>query len=229
MLKGGGLKQWSKQLWRNEKCLKEKQACSHSKCNICFEIDSALEQLRGNNSDGAKQRRKDLLVVCGAFGRESDAWWSISYLIVLYVRRPTVEPLPDTGGGDSWLPLQRICVRGLACLLSFTPHSTYHKPNARQRYGLGEGGGGGRPQSGSRPGGEVTDCPIIRPWCASDRRIAASHVNEPVNGRYVEFSGQKAGLGPGVVGISFSMGTRAGIWDKAASTRCGRGSFLAIC
>ena len=43
-------------------------------------------------------------------------------------------------------------------------------------------------------------------------------MNEPVNGRYVEFSGQKAGLGPGVVGISFSMGTRArdALWDKAA-------------
>ena len=39
-------------------------------------------------------------IVCGAHGRESDAWWSIPYLIVLcpgVVRRPTVEPLPDTG------------------------------------------------------------------------------------------------------------------------------------
>ena len=36
----------------------------------------------------------------GAHGRESDAWWSISHLIVLCpgaVRRPTVGPLPDTG------------------------------------------------------------------------------------------------------------------------------------
>ena len=36
----------------------------------------------------------------GAHGRESDAWWSIPCLIVLspgVVRRPTVEPLPDTG------------------------------------------------------------------------------------------------------------------------------------
>ena len=173
MLKGGGLKQWSKQLWRNEKCLKEKQACSHSKCNICFEIDSALEQLRGNNSDGAKQRRKDLLVVCGAFGRESDAWWSISYLIVLYVRRPTVEPLPDTGGvATPGYPCREFVSEGL---LAYSPSlRTAHTTSRTQDRDMGwekEGGGDGR-RAGRGRGGEVTDCPIIRPWCASDRRIA---------------------------------------------------------
>ena len=37
----------------------------------------------------------------GAHGRESDAWWSISCLIVLgpgVIRRPLIEPLPDTEG-----------------------------------------------------------------------------------------------------------------------------------
>ena len=74
------------------------------------------------------------------------------------VRRVVVNPLPHRtksgsrspanrrtparhrGCGDSRLPLQRPCIRGLACCCSHTPHTTYHKPNARERYGLGGGG-----------------------------------------------------------------------------------------
>jgi hypothetical protein len=50
-----------KRLWKAEQRLKEKQACSHSKCQKCFEIDSELEKLRGLTTEGAKARRKDLL------------------------------------------------------------------------------------------------------------------------------------------------------------------------
>ena len=59
-----------KELWKNEKCLKEKQACSHSKCDICSRIDSALELLRGKNTEGAQTRRKELL----EFRRAHDAF-----------------------------------------------------------------------------------------------------------------------------------------------------------
>ena len=52
-----------KELWRNEKCLKEKQACSHSKCDICSGIDNQLEKLRGKNTEGAQRRREDLLTL----------------------------------------------------------------------------------------------------------------------------------------------------------------------
>ena len=84
-------------------------------------------------------------IVCGAHGRESDAWWSIPYLIVPLPRSRSPAnrrtPARHRGRGDSWLPLQRPCIRGLAI-----PHSTHRIPQAeRKREDMGwegEGRGG---------------------------------------------------------------------------------------
>ena len=58
-------------------------------------------------------------ILCGAHGRESDAWWSIPYLIVPLPRSRSPAnrrtPARHRGRGDFWLPLQRPCIRGLAC------------------------------------------------------------------------------------------------------------------
>ena len=71
------------------------------------------------------------------------------------VRRVVVNPLPHRtlsgnrspanrrtparhrGCGDSWLPLQRPCIRGLACYWPHAPHTAYHKPNARETIWVG--------------------------------------------------------------------------------------------
>jgi len=39
-----------KRVWKEEKRLKEKQACSHSKCDLCSKLDAEYERLRGNNT-----------------------------------------------------------------------------------------------------------------------------------------------------------------------------------
>ena len=83
-------------------------------------------------------------------GRGSDAWWSIPYLIVLcpgVVRRPTVEPLPDTG--DVATPVSAEALRQRACLL-LVPRSTHRIPQAgrKREIWVGEGGGRGGGDSG---------------------------------------------------------------------------------
>ena len=94
-----------------------------------------------------------------AHGRESDAWWSIPCLIVLspgVVRRPTVEPLPDTGDvATPGYPCRALYQR--ACLLPL-PHTTHHIPQAerkREIWVLGREGGGGWPPSGPVRGAGV--------------------------------------------------------------------------
>ena len=82
-------------------------------------------------------------IVCGAHGRESDAWWSIPYLIVPLPRSRSPAnrrtPARHRGRGDSWLPLQRPCTRGLPlhracrhrpCLLACRPRSSAPGPVA---------------------------------------------------------------------------------------------------
>ena len=83
-------------------------------------------------------------IVRGAHGRESDAWWSIPYLIVLcpgVVRRPTVEPLPDTGDvATPGYPCRGLVSEGLLVTdpTLHTPHTTSR--TQERRYGLGGGG-----------------------------------------------------------------------------------------
>ena len=82
-------------------------------------------------------------MVRGAHGRESDAWWSIPYLIVHcpgVVRRPTVEPLPDTG--DVATPVSAEALRQRACLL-LVPRSTHRIPQAERKREIWVGEGGG--------------------------------------------------------------------------------------
>jgi hypothetical protein len=49
-----------KRAWKLEKKLKEKKACSHSKCNICSKIDTGLANLVGVNTPAAKEERQHL-------------------------------------------------------------------------------------------------------------------------------------------------------------------------
>ena len=49
-----------KRVWRREMHLKEKTASSHSKCDICKDIDIALHKLWGDNSEWATGERKRL-------------------------------------------------------------------------------------------------------------------------------------------------------------------------
>ena len=75
-------------------------------------------------------------IVCGAHGRESDAWWSIPYLIVLcpgVVRRPTVEPLPDTGGvATPGYPCRGLVSEGLLVTDS-TLHTSHTTSRTQER------------------------------------------------------------------------------------------------
>ena len=47
-----------KRVWRLETRLKEKKACSHSKCNICSQIDANMDALRGVNTGPATRQRE---------------------------------------------------------------------------------------------------------------------------------------------------------------------------
>ena len=46
-----------KRAWKVETRLKEKKACSHSKCNICSTIDKNMDALRGVNTAAAVRER----------------------------------------------------------------------------------------------------------------------------------------------------------------------------
>ena len=50
-----------KRLWKDESCLKERKASSHSKCPVCCNLDIEFEKLRGNNTIDAVRRRKLLV------------------------------------------------------------------------------------------------------------------------------------------------------------------------
>ena len=52
-----GSKSMLKRAWKLETALKEKKACSHSKCNICSTIDKNMDSLRGVNTAVAVQHR----------------------------------------------------------------------------------------------------------------------------------------------------------------------------
>ena len=52
-----GSKSMLKKAWKLETRLKEKKACSHSKCNICSKIDTNMDALRGVNTVDARQAR----------------------------------------------------------------------------------------------------------------------------------------------------------------------------
>ena len=52
-----GSKSMLKKVWRLETRLKEKKACSHSKCNICSKIDVNMDNLRGVNTPAAVRDR----------------------------------------------------------------------------------------------------------------------------------------------------------------------------
>ena len=52
-----GSKSMLKNVWRLETRLKEKKACSHSKCNVCSKIDSNMDALRGVNTLKAQNDR----------------------------------------------------------------------------------------------------------------------------------------------------------------------------
>jgi len=49
-----------KRVWKEEKRLKERRACSHSKCDLCSKIDAEYERLRGNNTKQAIVIRQHL-------------------------------------------------------------------------------------------------------------------------------------------------------------------------
>ena len=50
-----------KKAWKLEVRLRERAAKSHSKCNICMQIDAKLFQLRGKNTEEAKETKEMLL------------------------------------------------------------------------------------------------------------------------------------------------------------------------
>ena len=56
-----GSKSMLKKVWRAEKLLKERLASSHSKCDICSDLDKKLERLNGIQGDAAKRERGFLL------------------------------------------------------------------------------------------------------------------------------------------------------------------------
>ena len=56
-----GSKSMLKKVWRAEKLLKERLASSHSKCDICSDLDKKLERLNGVQGDAAKRERGFLL------------------------------------------------------------------------------------------------------------------------------------------------------------------------
>ena len=53
-----GSKSMLKKAWKLETRLKEKKACSHSKCNICSKIDKNMDDLVGVNTTDAVELRK---------------------------------------------------------------------------------------------------------------------------------------------------------------------------
>ena len=54
-----GSKSMLKNVWKLETRLKEKKACSHSKCSICSKIDAGMDELRGLTHESAKQDREN--------------------------------------------------------------------------------------------------------------------------------------------------------------------------